>query len=111
VGSFGWQRVANDGHFDIDIVDDLGIPETQNAIALRFDKALAGNVGGIAVLATVDLDNKALFAADEVGNERSYGDLTAEFEAVELAGAQGLPQFSLCKRGIAAKFARPMMLR
>ena len=92
VGFADRQSAANNLHDKFDIVDDLRIPETQHAMALRFDMVLASHVGGVAMLAAIDFDDELLLAANEIGDERSDGDLPAELEAIKLAGTQRLPK-------------------
>jgi hypothetical protein len=47
---------------------------------------------GLAVAVAVNLDDQAVFIAEEIPNEAENGMLAAKFDAVELLAAQSLPQ-------------------
>ena len=88
------------------VLKHVVVPEADHPVAEAFDCAGASGVGGLAMLAAVDLDHQARGAAREVGNVRADRELEDEFGAFDLAGAEALPEAVLRVGSRAAEFAR-----
>jgi len=94
----------------IEILDHIIVPDTDHPITERAKGAIAVPVvAAFRVLAAVELDNQALFAATPSltlprlrGRVRegvlTDGLLADEFEAAQLPAAKACPQRELCRR-------------
>jgi hypothetical protein len=91
----------------IEVVDDLIVPEPDNAIAAagQFDRALSVGLGVCRVLSAVQLDHQFPRRAGEVDYAAADRVLTAEFPG-RPHGPQCLPQPLLDIGGIASQPAR-----
>ncbi len=90
----GGQFLANAFSYAFVVLHDLVVPETDDAVAERFERggALLVVFHSIGMLAAVDLDDQLLLQAEEIDDVRADGLLAAEFVACELAVAQGVPE-------------------
>jgi hypothetical protein len=75
-----------------DVLDDLVFPNPDHSIIDRGPIAVALPIcGAVSVLATVDVDDQALFTADEVNVVGTNQLLAGEFKAAELPVANASP--------------------
>ena len=73
-----------DGRDDaIEVAQNIVVPEADDAPALYFEVAGPGFVvgGALAVLAAIDFDDELFGAGGEVGDVRTYSDLSVEADA------------------------------
>ena len=100
-----FQFVQDGGEDGVRLLQDVVVPKTQYAKALRFE--VAGAVGVVArlgsVLSTVCFDNQARVGADEIHDVAAYRLLSAEFVAIQLLAAQASPKASFRFRHVAAQ--------
>jgi hypothetical protein len=95
----GWGAVAESGrnhfHYPLDIPEHVVVPETQHAIAARFEVRGSSRIGIDAsrfiVLSTIDLDHKPRPMAAEVSEVWSDRRLSPEMRAIHGEMAQMQP--------------------
>jgi hypothetical protein len=77
-------------HHRLDAVHHLVIPETQDSISSRRQKLLSFQIFRTfkIVMSAVHFDYQLAVAATEVRDEVADGELSPEFEAIELAAAE-----------------------
>ena len=92
----------------VEMLQHFVVPETQDAEAFGAKEGVAVEVPSIvAVLATVDFDNKLRFEADEIEDVAAERDLAAEFCAGELAITQRSPEAGFRRGRVGAHLACP----
>jgi hypothetical protein len=103
----GTEGLQDDLDDALSVAEDIAVPEAQHTEALSFEPAGPCLIAGEPqrVLSTVDLDDEALGKADKIGDERSYGDLTAKPKTSELLPAQRSPQPPFRLRRMAAQIS------
>ena len=77
------------GQHALHILEHLGIPEPQHAIAGLFEKRGPPFIGLGRVLSAVDLDNELLLETEEIDDVRTDRLLPLEFVAMELPVGEG----------------------
>jgi hypothetical protein len=82
----------------------LGIPESQNGVAIGSERGIARAVPGIiCMLSTINFDDEPLLATNEVDDVRCDSFLPHEFEAPQPSVAQRKQQLRFSIGGLAAK--------
>jgi hypothetical protein len=74
------------------VLQDVVVPEADDAIAERFEDLRAGSVRFGRMLSSVDLNREAQWSAGEVGDKRANRKLADELRAFEAAAAQIVPK-------------------
>ena len=97
------QRFANDMDDSVQVAQDVVVPEAEDFETFGFEKRRASGIAPFVMLSAVDLDDQHRLQASEVRNIRQQAVLEAEFEAVDLAVADGLPEFLLGVGAVPAK--------
>jgi hypothetical protein len=79
--------------YAVDVLDDVVIPESNGAPAVGFEPnrppAIRIFRGGM--LSTIELDDETVVSTDEIGDEGSERNLTAELNSAEAAVTQARP--------------------
>ena len=89
------QRLQNDRQHAVAIAQHVVVPEAHHPVALaRQERVACGILGTVRVLPAVNLDHKALVAADEINNEGADRLLADEFEAAQPPIAHCEPQLA-----------------
>ena len=88
---------------------DVAVPEADDQETGRFESfcplGIADNLLRLGMLTAIEFDNQAGVQAAEVGDVTGDGRLPPEFQAVETAVAQVLPEFVFCWSERAAQFS------
>lgn len=87
------------------VLQDVIVPETDDAVAKGFDDRCARHVDGFAMLSTVQFNRKMRVAAGEVRYVWANRKLPDEFGAFQLAGAEVAPEALLGVRASDAQFS------
>src|SRR6516162_11426537 len=104
---FRQQRLEN----AIEILDHIIVPDTDHPITERAKYTIAVPiVAAFRVLASVELDNQAPFAANKVDVILTDWLLADKFEAAQLPAAKTRPQYELCGREGAPQRSRPFIV-
>lgn len=92
-GVSGAKSAANGFEDAFGVVEDVAVPEAQDAKALAFEPVCAFRVvqRPLRMLATVNFDNEPMLKADKVDDIRADRRLAAEATAIELTEAQMAP--------------------
>ena len=96
---------ANHFQHPVSVLQDVVVPEADDAIAERFDDLRAGSVRFGRMLPAVDLDREAQSSAGEVGDMRANRKLADELSAFEPATSQIVPEPVLRVSASSAQFA------
>src|SRR5258708_1973372 len=109
-GGLGWGVATECGADDVDnairILQDLVVPEAEDAEALPLQKGCSDHVGcAFRVLPAVDFDDKARFQTNEVGDVLVDRDLAAKSMSIELLSAQSRPELRFTVGWIAAELS------
>lgn len=89
-----------------EVLDHFAVPETDNGVAIGFEPCCASGIGrAFDMLAAIEFDDELEFDAGKVGDVRADRELSSEFCAFDLAGAEALPEFAFHCRGVASQFA------
>ena len=94
------ERLANDKDDSVEVRQHIIIPETEDLESLGFQERGAFGVARLAMLATIDLDDQHRIEASEVRDIGQQAVLETELEPVDLAVADGLPEFLLRIRSV-----------
>ena len=97
------QRFANDVNDPFQVAQHVIVPESEDLESFRFQKRRPLGIACFVMLSAIDLDDQHRVEAGEVGDVRQQAVLEAEFEAVDLAVAGGLPEFLLGVGAVAAE--------
>jgi hypothetical protein len=100
---------ADDGlDHPVDVVEDVIIPESENAITLSIEIGSSREVSRtVGVLTAVDFDHDSIGVTGKVREVRSDRCLPANVRRAKLQFSQLLPKLSFGIRGILTKTARP----
>src|SRR5262249_31577097 len=97
-------------HHAVDVLQHIIVPETQDAIALcaKISGSLfiSGNVVGIIMLRSIDLDDESPFVAGEVSEEGVEWGLSPEMRVLDGWASQMPPELSFRVGHVAAESAR-----
>lgn len=89
-----------------ELLDHFAVPETDHGVAIGFEPFHSlGIRGAVSMLAAVEFDDEFEVDAGKVGDVRADRELSSEFCAFDLAGAEALPEFAFHCRGVASQFA------
>jgi len=97
------QRFANDVNNAVQVAQHVIVPEAENLETFGFQKRRPLGIPPLVMLPAIDLDDQHRLQAGEVGDVRQQAVLEAEFEAVDLAVAGGLPELFLRVGSVAAE--------
>ena len=103
----GTHRIQYDFHHALCVCQHVIVPETQNPIALLFQKCCAARIGcrPRIMLTTIEFDDKHVLGTNEIRDEGTNRKLATEFEIAEGTIAQMQPEAILRVGLIDAKTA------
>ncbi len=91
------QRVCNRLHNPVHVDDDIVVPEPQDAIAVNVKPTVAGSIPtAFRVLPTVQLDDHAAVAADQIDDVRSDRFLANELHSMNGSRTEAVPKLLFC---------------
>src|SRR5271163_2656800 len=92
----------------VEIIQDLVVPQPENAIALVLQElgSLGFPVRQVIVLATIDLHDQSRIMTNKIGNVSADQHLAAELLRFYLTQAQYMPDLLLCLGHIPSQSAR-----
>lgn len=91
----------------IKILQDVLVPEANDAEALAFEVSSSSSISLGRVLSSINFDDQALRRTKEVDDIAVDFDLLSKLESVVLTRAQDAPEFSFRIGGVPAQLSRP----